>query len=107
MRRRVDGLGLTPLAVLQIPEKLAFSLRAGNAKHFFLSYTMLQAIGRESPSLRISGERARDLTLGRVVVVYAVMPFQLLNSGTVATLAISRLFYTRTPRGMYTLAHLT
>lgn len=41
---------------------------------------------------------ATDLAL-RDISPSSVMPFQLLNLGTVASLAFSRMFYTRTPRG--------
>ncbi|CDZ98226.1 Uncharacterized conserved protein [Phaffia rhodozyma] len=56
----------------KIPERLAKSLGAGLARNFFMSYVMLQGLG--------------------------IMPFQLLNIGTVLSLGFYRAFYTKTPR---------
>ncbi|KAF9244266.1 hypothetical protein BU15DRAFT_86167 [Melanogaster broomeanus] len=56
----------------KIPEKLAEALQQGRAKHFFLSYVILQGIG--------------------------IMPLQLLNLGVLIPRMIFRLFWTRTPR---------
>jgi hypothetical protein len=55
----------------KIPEKLASALKRGNAKHFFLSYVILQGFG--------------------------IMPLQLLNLGVVIP-RIFQIIYTRTPR---------
>ncbi|TRM57425.1 hypothetical protein BD626DRAFT_213405 [Schizophyllum amplum] len=56
----------------KIPEKVAQALHAGRARHFFLSYVILQSLG--------------------------VMPLQLLNLGVVIPRILMRLFVTRTPR---------
>jgi len=56
----------------KIPEKLAQSLQAGRARHFFLSYVILQGLG--------------------------IMPIQLLNLGVILPRLFFRLFLTRTPR---------
>ncbi|KAF8559485.1 DUF221-domain-containing protein [Imleria badia] len=56
----------------KIPEKLAQALQQGRAKHFFLSYVILQGFG--------------------------IMPLQLLNLGVLIPRMIFRLFWTRTPR---------
>ncbi|KAF8838304.1 DUF221-domain-containing protein [Paxillus ammoniavirescens] len=56
----------------KIPEKLAEALQQGQAKHFFLSYVILQGIG--------------------------IMPLQLLNLGVLIPRMIFRIFWTRTPR---------
>lgn len=56
----------------KIPEKLAEALQRGSARHFFLSYVILQGFG--------------------------IMPLQLLNLGVIIPSAIMRLFVTRTPR---------
>ncbi|KAK7686413.1 hypothetical protein QCA50_010637 [Cerrena zonata] len=56
----------------KIPEKLAEALQVGRARHFFLSYVMLQGIG--------------------------IMPLQLLNLGVLIPRMFYRLFITRTPR---------
>ncbi|KAG9311311.1 hypothetical protein JVU11DRAFT_8399 [Chiua virens] len=56
----------------KIPEKLAQALQQGRAKHFFLSYVILQGFG--------------------------VMPLQLLNLGVLIPRMIFRIFWTRTPR---------
>ncbi|KAI0916716.1 hypothetical protein AcW1_010239 [Taiwanofungus camphoratus] len=53
-------------------EKLAYALAAGKARHFFLSYVILQGLG--------------------------IMPLQLLNLGVLIPRLIYRLFITRTPR---------
>ncbi|KAH9949754.1 hypothetical protein B0H21DRAFT_88992 [Amylocystis lapponica] len=53
-------------------EKLADALAAGQARHFFLSYVILQGLG--------------------------IMPLQLLNLGILIPRFFSRLFVTRTPR---------
>ncbi|KAI0677415.1 DUF221-domain-containing protein [Trametes maxima] len=53
-------------------EKLADALAAGKARHFFVSYVILQGIG--------------------------LMPLQLLNLGVIIPRAVYRLFVTRTPR---------
>ncbi|KAG8924084.1 hypothetical protein FRC02_010664 [Tulasnella sp. 418] len=57
---------------MKIPEKLATSLQRGTAKHFFLSYVVLQGLG--------------------------IMPLQLLNLGIIIPRIIYRMFITRTPR---------
>lgn len=57
----------------KVPEKLALALQAGSARHFFLSYVILQGIG--------------------------IMPLQLLNLGVIIPRFFFRLFLTRTPRG--------
>ncbi|KAF8955390.1 hypothetical protein BDZ97DRAFT_1674228 [Flammula alnicola] len=56
----------------KVPEKLAQALQAGRARHFFLSYVILQGIG--------------------------IMPLQLLNLGVIIPRIFYRMFYTRTPR---------
>ncbi|EGN97135.1 hypothetical protein SERLA73DRAFT_169572 [Serpula lacrymans var. lacrymans S7.3] len=56
----------------KIPEKLAEALSQGRARHFFLSYVILQGLG--------------------------IMPLQLLNLGIVLPRLILRIFFTRTPR---------
>ncbi|KAF9479802.1 DUF221-domain-containing protein [Pholiota conissans] len=56
----------------KVPEKLAQSLQAGRARHFFLSYVILQGLG--------------------------IMPLQLLNLGVIIPRVFYRAFYTRTPR---------
>ncbi|KAH7890363.1 hypothetical protein F5I97DRAFT_16920 [Phlebopus sp. FC_14] len=56
----------------KIPEKLAEALQKGRAKHFFLSYVILQAFG--------------------------IMPLQLLNLGILIPRMVLRIFVTRTPR---------
>ncbi|KAI0073272.1 DUF221-domain-containing protein [Panus rudis PR-1116 ss-1] len=56
----------------KIPEKLAAALQKGTARHFFVSYVMLQGIG--------------------------IMPLQLLNLGVLIPRFFYRLFITRTPR---------
>ncbi|KAF6743962.1 hypothetical protein DFP72DRAFT_931006, partial [Ephemerocybe angulata] len=56
----------------KVPEKLAGALQAGRAKHFFLSYVILQGLG--------------------------IMPLQLLNLGVIIPRAFSLMFFTRTPR---------
>ncbi|EKM55342.1 uncharacterized protein PHACADRAFT_255901 [Phanerochaete carnosa HHB-10118-sp] len=56
----------------KIPEKLAAALQQGNARHFFVSYVILQGIG--------------------------LMPLQLLNLGVIIPRIIFRMFVTRTPR---------
>ncbi|KAG6332150.1 hypothetical protein ID866_6939 [Astraeus odoratus] len=56
----------------KIPEKLAEALQKGVAKHFFLSYVVLQGFG--------------------------IMPLQLLNLGVIIPRMIMRIFVTRTPR---------
>ncbi|KAH9475924.1 Calcium permeable stress-gated cation channel 1 [Psilocybe cubensis] len=56
----------------KVPEKLAIALQAGRARHFFLSYVILQGIG--------------------------IMPLQLLNLGVIIPRVFYRVFYTRTPR---------
>ncbi|KAI0750936.1 hypothetical protein C8Q80DRAFT_1154688 [Daedaleopsis nitida] len=53
-------------------EKLAQALNAGNARHFFVSYVILQGFG--------------------------LMPLQLLNLGIIIPRIIFRMFITRTPR---------
>ncbi|KAL0958878.1 hypothetical protein HGRIS_014193 [Hohenbuehelia grisea] len=56
----------------KIPEKLAQALSAGRARHFFLSYVILQGLG--------------------------IMPLQLLNLGVILPRIFYRMFLTRTPR---------
>ncbi|KAJ2919488.1 hypothetical protein MD484_g945, partial [Candolleomyces efflorescens] len=56
----------------KVPEKLAQALQAGRARHFFLSYVILQGLG--------------------------IMPLQLLNLGVIIPRAFSIMFFTRTPR---------
>ncbi|KIK42257.1 hypothetical protein CY34DRAFT_157349 [Suillus luteus UH-Slu-Lm8-n1] len=56
----------------KIPEKLATALQQGRAKHFFLSYVILQGFG--------------------------IMPLQLLNLGVIIPRMVLRMFRTRTPR---------
>ncbi|KAI6121185.1 hypothetical protein F5141DRAFT_1088440 [Pisolithus sp. B1] len=56
----------------KIPEKLAEALQKGRAKHFFLSYVILQGFG--------------------------IMPLQLLNLGVIIPRMVLRVFDTRTPR---------
>ncbi|KAI0317538.1 DUF221-domain-containing protein [Amylostereum chailletii] len=56
----------------KIPEKLAQALQRGRARHFFLSYVILQGLG--------------------------IMPLQLLNLGIIIPRMFQRLFFTRTPR---------
>ncbi|KIJ64119.1 hypothetical protein HYDPIDRAFT_112659 [Hydnomerulius pinastri MD-312] len=56
----------------KIPEKLAEALQKGRAKHFFLSYVILQGFG--------------------------IMPLQLLNLGVLIPRMVFRMFWTRTPR---------
>ncbi|KAF8661641.1 hypothetical protein AX16_001283 [Volvariella volvacea WC 439] len=56
----------------KVPEKLAIALQAGRARHFFLSYVILQALG--------------------------IMPLQLLNLGIILPRIFYRMFLTRTPR---------
>ncbi|CAE6509739.1 unnamed protein product, partial [Rhizoctonia solani] len=58
-------------APIKVPEKLAQALQRGQARHFFLSYVMLQALG--------------------------VMPLQLLNIGIIVPRMIYQAF-TKTPR---------
>ncbi|KAJ1305006.1 hypothetical protein OPQ81_000049 [Rhizoctonia solani] len=58
-------------APIKVPEKLAQALQRGQARHFFLSYVMLQALG--------------------------IMPLQLLNIGIIVPRMIYQLF-TKTPR---------
>ncbi|KZT73615.1 DUF221-domain-containing protein [Daedalea quercina L-15889] len=53
-------------------EKLAYALAAGKARHFFLSYVILQGLG--------------------------IIPLQLLNLGVILPRIFIRLFVTRTPR---------
>ncbi|KAF8193023.1 hypothetical protein BJ912DRAFT_1094023 [Pholiota molesta] len=62
----------------KVPEKLAQSLQAGRARHFFLSYVILQGM---SPT--------------------GIMPLQLLNLGVIIPRMFYRMFYTRTPRGIF------
>ncbi|KAG5645965.1 hypothetical protein DXG03_004757 [Asterophora parasitica] len=56
----------------KVPEKLAIALQAGRARHFFLSYVILQGLG--------------------------IMPLQLLNLGVIIPRFFYRMFLTRTPR---------
>ncbi|KZT25608.1 DUF221-domain-containing protein [Neolentinus lepideus HHB14362 ss-1] len=56
----------------KIPEKLAEALLKGRARHFFLSYVILQGLG--------------------------IMPLQLLNLGVIIPRIVMRMFVTRTPR---------
>ncbi|KIK03282.1 hypothetical protein K443DRAFT_676952 [Laccaria amethystina LaAM-08-1] len=56
----------------KVPEKLAQALQAGRARHFFLSYVILQGLG--------------------------IMPLQLLNLGVIVPRFFYRMFLTRTPR---------
>ncbi|KAK2460006.1 hypothetical protein APHAL10511_008012 [Amanita phalloides] len=56
----------------KVPEKLATALQTGRARHFFLSYVILQGLG--------------------------ITPLQLLNLGIVIPRAFMRIFVTRTPR---------
>ncbi|KAF8632659.1 hypothetical protein AX17_004792 [Amanita inopinata Kibby_2008] len=56
----------------KVPEKLATALQAGRARHFFLSYVILQGLG--------------------------IMPLQLLNLGVIIPRMFMRMFFTRTPR---------
>ncbi|EJD35911.1 DUF221-domain-containing protein [Auricularia subglabra TFB-10046 SS5] len=56
----------------KVPAKLATALREGNARHFFLSYVILQAFG--------------------------IMPLQLLNLGVIIPRFLFIAFHTRTPR---------
>ncbi|KAI0262633.1 DUF221-domain-containing protein [Gloeopeniophorella convolvens] len=56
----------------KIPEKLAQALQIGRARHFFLSYVILQGLG--------------------------IMPLQLLNLGVILPRFFFRLLITRTPR---------
>ncbi|KAI0093708.1 DUF221-domain-containing protein [Irpex rosettiformis] len=57
----------------KIPEKLAAALQKGNARHFFVSYIILQ-------------------------VGIGLMPLQLLNLGVIIPRMFYRMFITRTPR---------
>ncbi|TFK24082.1 DUF221-domain-containing protein [Coprinopsis marcescibilis] len=56
----------------KVPEKLALALQAGRARHFFLSYVILQGLG--------------------------IIPLQLLNLGVIIPRMFSLMFFTRTPR---------
>ncbi|KAH9073112.1 DUF221-domain-containing protein [Lactarius deliciosus] len=56
----------------KIPEKLAQALQIGSARHFFLSYVILQGLG--------------------------IMPLQLLNLGVIIPRFFYRMLVTRTPR---------
>ncbi|TFK37064.1 hypothetical protein BDQ12DRAFT_713700 [Crucibulum laeve] len=56
----------------KVPEKLAVALQAGRARHFFLSYVILQGLG--------------------------IMPLQLLNLGVLLPRFFYLMFLTRTPR---------
>lgn len=56
----------------KVPEKLATALQAGRARHFFLSYVILQGLG--------------------------ITPLQLLNLGVIIPRVFMRIFFTRTPR---------
>ncbi|KAG6888436.1 hypothetical protein C0995_008253 [Termitomyces sp. Mi166 len=56
----------------KVPEKLAQALQAGRARHFFLSYVILQGLG--------------------------IMPLQLLNLGVIIPRMLFRMLLTRTPR---------
>ncbi|KAF8066835.1 hypothetical protein FPV67DRAFT_1416983 [Lyophyllum atratum] len=56
----------------KVPEKLAQALQAGRARHFFLSYVILQGLG--------------------------IMPLQLLNLGVIIPRFFYLMFLTRTPR---------
>ncbi|KAH9042433.1 DUF221-domain-containing protein [Lactarius pseudohatsudake] len=56
----------------KIPEKLAQALQIGSARHFFLSYVILQGLG--------------------------IMPLQLLNLGVIIPRVFYRMLVTRTPR---------
>ncbi|KAF8625673.1 hypothetical protein AX15_005252 [Amanita polypyramis BW_CC] len=56
----------------KVPEKLATALQAGRARHFFLSYVILQGLG--------------------------ITPLQLLNLGIIIPRMFTRIFFTRTPR---------
>lgn len=56
----------------KVPEKLAIALSTGRARHFFLSYVILQGFG--------------------------IMPLQLLNLGVIVPRFFLRMFHTRTPR---------
>ncbi|KAF8581445.1 DUF221-domain-containing protein [Ramaria rubella] len=56
----------------KVPERLAIALQQGRARHFFLSYVILQGFG--------------------------IMPLQLLNLGVVIPAMFHRAFITRTPR---------
>ncbi|KAH9048051.1 DUF221-domain-containing protein [Lactarius hengduanensis] len=56
----------------KIPEKLAQALQIGSARHFFLSYVILQGLG--------------------------IMPIQLLNLGVIIPRVFYRMLVTRTPR---------
>ncbi|KAL4243386.1 CSC1 family protein, partial [Abortiporus biennis] len=56
----------------KVPEKLAAALQIGRARHFFVSYVVLQGVG--------------------------LMPLQLLNLGVILPKLFFRIFVTRTPR---------
>lgn len=75
----------------KVPEKLAQALRKGQAKSFFVSYVVLQGEWIIFFLLLVV-HWAISLGLG-------VMPLQLLNLGTIVPRMISRMFFTRTPRG--------
>lgn len=72
-------------------EKLADALAAGKARHFFVSYVILQ--GARAVYFGITpGPHSSAIGIG-------LMPLQLLNLGILIPRMIYRLFITRTPRG--------
>lgn len=95
LTRRSSTLQFRDLAdsPLKIPEKLAQSLSAGPAKHFFLSYVILQGASGQA----LLPSRVRLTT--RCSTGCGIMPFQLLNIGTIISLGLKRLMWTTTPRG--------
>ena len=71
-------------------EKLAQALNAGNARHFFVSYVILQ--GESALSRQYDGSL-------RLCSGFGLMPLQLLNLGIIIPRLFFRIFITRTPRG--------
>lgn len=74
----------------KVPEKLAVALQKGNARHFFLSYVILQGAFRC---------RASEAVLNARGAAFGIMPLQLLNLGVIVPRFFYWAFITRTPRG--------
>ena len=74
----------------KIPEKVAQALSTGKAKHFFLSYVILQGISKST---------FRSFFVINPCVGLGIMPLQLLNLGVIIPRFVFRAFITRTPRG--------
>lgn len=83
----------------KVPEKLAQSLQAGRARHFFLSYAILQGAC-------VYFARYVVRLMGIVVAGLGIMPLQLLNLGVIIPRFFYIMFYTRTPRGRPLFLHV-